>query len=61
MDKIIWKSTGNGSYFLGNVLVRVKIVFLPNYPLVLSMHKHRGIGIFLNKKNEVPKQEKPLK
>ena len=61
MDKIIWKSTGNGSYFLGNVLVRVRIVFLPNYPLVLSMHKHRGVGIFLNKKNEVPKQGKPLK
>ena len=41
--------------------MRVKIVFLPNYLLVLSLHKHKGVGIFLNKKNEIPKQGKPLK
>ena len=35
--------------------MKVKVVFLPNYPLVLFLHKHKGVGIFLNKKNEVPK------
>ena len=61
MDKVIWKLTGEGLYFLGNVLLRVKVVFLPNYPLVLSLYKHRGVRDFLNKKNEDFKQEKPLK
>ena len=42
----------------------VGVVFLPNYPLILSLLKHRGVVAFLNqkkKKNEDPKQEKPLK
>ena len=30
MDKVIWKLTGERPYFLGNVLVEVRIVFLPN-------------------------------
>ena len=47
--------------FLGNVLVGVRVVFLPDYPLVLSLLKHRGVGAFLNKKNEDPKRGKPLK
>ena len=47
--------------FLGNVLVGVRVVFLPDCPLVLSVLKHRGVGAFLNKKNEDPKWEKPLK
>ena len=50
MDKTIWKSIGKWSYFLGNVLVGLRVVFLSNCPLVLSLHKHRGVGIFLNKK-----------
>ena len=60
MNKIIWKSTGNGSYFLGNVLVRVRVVFLPNYPLVLSLHKHKGVGIFWTKKMRFPNRGSPL-
>ena len=58
MDKVIWKLIGEFStkkkrkkkewpYFLGNVLVGVRIVFLPDCPLVLSLLKHRGI-VFLN-------------
>ena len=50
MDKEIWKLTGEGLYFLGNVLLKVRVVFLPNYPLVLSLYKHRGVRAFLNKK-----------
>ena len=61
MDKVIWKLTGERPYFLGNVLVEVRIVFLPNYLLVLSLHKYRGVGAFLNRKNKDSKQEKPLK
>ena len=61
MDKVIWKLTGEGLYFLGNVLLRVRVVFLPNYPLVLSLYKHRGVRVFLNQKNEDFKQDKLLK
>ena len=50
MYKIIWKSTGEWPYFLGNVLVGVKVVFLPDYFLVLSLLRHKGVGIFLNQK-----------
>ena len=58
MDKVIWKLigklkkklTGKWSYFLGNVLVRVRVAFLPDCPLVLSLLKYKGIGAFLNKK-----------
>ena len=55
MDKVIWKSTEEELHFLGNILVGVRIVFLPNYHLVLSLHKHRSAGAFLNQKNEDPK------
>ena len=61
MDKAIRKSTGEWPYFLGNVLVGVRIVFLPDYPLVLFLLKHRSIGAFLNQKNEELKQEKSLR
>ena len=47
MDKVIWKLTGEWPYFLGNVL-GVRVVFLPECPLVLSLLKHRGVGTFLN-------------
>ena len=52
MDKKIWKSAEMWSYFLGNVLVGVKVIFLPNYPLVLSIFKHRDVGAFLSKKKK---------
>ena len=52
MNKVIWKSTKEWLYYLGNVLVGVRVVFLPNYPLVLSLLKHRSVGTFLNQKNE---------
>ena len=41
--------------------MRVRVVFLPNCPLVLSLLKHRGIGAFLNKKKmRIPNRENPL-
>ena len=55
MDKAIWKSIGKWPYFLGNVLVRVRVIFLLDCSLVLSLLKHMGIGAFLNKKYEDPK------
>ena len=48
MDKAIWKFTGNLSNFLDNVLVGVRDAFLSDYPLILSLLKHRGIEAFLN-------------
>ena len=42
----VWKSTGEWSYFLGNVLVKVRVVFLPDCPLILSLLKHRDVGAF---------------
>ena len=60
MDKVIWKSTGEWPYFLGNILVRVRVVFLPNCLLVLSVLKHKDVDAFVNKKNEDPKQEETL-
>ena len=38
----------------------VKIVFLPDWHLVLSLLKHKGVGAFLNQKNEESKQGKPF-
>ena len=52
---------GEWPYFFGNVLVRVRVVFLPNCPLVLSLLKHRSIGAFFNqKKKRNPNKENPL-
>jgi len=48
VDNVIWKLTGEWSYLLGNVLVEVRVVFLPDCPLVLSLLKYRDIRIFLN-------------
>ena len=36
------------SYFVGNVLVQVRYVFLPDHPLVLSLLKPRDVGVFWN-------------
>ena len=38
--------TGEWLYFLDNVLVRVKIIFLSNCFLVLSLLKHRSVRHF---------------
>ena len=46
MYKVIWKLIGNLSYFLGNVLVGVRVVFLPDCPLILSLLKYRGVWAF---------------
>ena len=54
MDKVIWKLTGEWFYFLSNVLVEVRVAFLPYYPLVLSLLKYKGRGIF-KLKNEKSK------
>ena len=42
------------SYFVGNVLVQIKRVFLLDYLLVLSLLKLRSVGIFWNKKKSNP-------
>ena len=55
MERENWKSTGEWPYFLGNVLVGVKVVYLPGCPLLLSLLKHRSVGTFFNQKNEDPK------
>ena len=52
MGKAIWKLMGDWSYFLGNVLVGVRVVFLLDCPLVLSLFNHKGVGAFLNQINE---------
>ena len=38
----------------------VRIAFLPNYPLVLSLLKYRGVGTFLNLKIMNPNRGNPL-
>ena len=60
MDKAIWKLTGEWSYFLGNVLLGVRVAFLPYCPLVLSLLKHRGVGHFWTKKMKNPNRESLL-
>ena len=52
MDKVIWKSIGEWSYFLDNILVGVRVVFLSDRHLVLSLLNHRGVGVFLNQKKK---------
>ena len=42
------------SYFVSNVLVQIRHVFLLNYLLVLSLLKLRSVGIFWNKKKSNP-------
>ena len=41
--------------------MRVRVVFLLNCPLVLSLLKHWGVKTFLNKKNVDSNKKKPLK
>ena len=36
--------------------MQVRHVFLPDYPLVLSLLKSRGVGVFWNKKKKNPVQ-----
>ena len=47
-------------FFLGKDLVGVRIAFLSNYPLVLSLLKHRSVGTFLNLKIRNPNRRSPL-
>ena len=47
------------SYFVGNVLVQVRHVFLPDYHLILSLLKPRSVGVFWNQKNPVQTGETP--
>ena len=60
MNKSIWKLIGEWSYFLGNVLVEVRVAFLLDCHLVLSLLKHKGVGVFLNKKIRNPNRGSPL-
>ena len=41
------------SFFFFKYLVQVRNVFLPDYSLVLSLLKPKGVGIFWGKKNPV--------
>ena len=43
------------SYFVGNVLVQVRHIFLPDYPLVLFLLKPLGVGVFGNQKKKKKK------
>ena len=61
MNKEIWRSISEWLYFLDNVLVGVRNVFLPNCSSVLSLLKYKNVGAFFNLKNEDPKPEKPPK
>jgi len=38
------------SYFVGNVLVQIKYVFLQDYHLLLPLLKLRDVGLFYNNK-----------
>ena len=38
----------------------IRVVFLPNCPLILSLHKHKGVGIFLKKKMRFSNRKSPL-
>jgi len=40
--------------------VRVKVIFLPDCALVLSLLKHSDVGVFLNKKMRNPNRGSPL-
>ena len=44
-------------YFVGNVVVQVRYVFLRGYYLVLFLLKPRDVGVFWNKKNSVQTEE----
>ena len=46
--------------FLGKDLVGARVAFLPNYSLVLSLLKYRGVGTFLNLKINNPNRGNPL-
>ena len=60
MTEVIWKLTGEWPYFLSNILIGVRVVSLLDCPFVLSLLKHRSVGVFLNKKNEDPKHDEKL-
>ena len=62
MDKAIWKLRGKWPYFVGNDLVRVRIVFLPKWLLILLLLKPRVYGYFEKKKKKKsgPNKGNPL-
>ena len=39
-------------YLVGNILVQVRHIFLPNYRLILSLFKSREIWVFWGKKKD---------
>ena len=40
--------------------MEVRVVFLPDCPLILSLHKYRGVGVFSNYKMRNPNRKNPL-
>ena len=50
---------GECSYFVGNVLVQIRHVFLPNYLLILSLLEHK-VARYFGKKKSGPNRKNPL-
>ena len=48
----IYISIREWPYFLGNILVGVRVIFLSDRHLVLSLLNHRGVWAFLNQKKK---------
>ena len=61
MNKSIGKLIKEWSYFLSNVLMGVRVVFLSDYSLILCLLRHKSVTAFLNKKKEEFKSKKPHK
>ena len=40
------------SYFIGNILVEVRHIFLLDYPLILSLLEPKGVRVFWKKKKK---------
>ena len=51
---------GECSYFVGNILVQVRNVFLSDYPLILFLLEARSVGVFWNNKKSGSNRECPL-
>ena len=49
----------NGPILQAMFMQELKDIVLPNYPLVLSLLKHRDVWVFWNKKNSVQTSATP--
>ena len=60
MDKVVWKLTEEWPYFVGNILVGVRVVFLTNCLLVFPLLKYRVVRALWTKKMKIPNRESLL-